>query len=243
MVLTCIGTGSKGNSYVLRNSKHDVLLIELGCKPSTIFYELNKLGVTISDISGAIYTHCHGDHNYKVAKNLKCSDYFRSLGIKVQDPESLELGKSFNYGDFKITPLPAEHDVYCVSYLIECDNEKVLFATDTNALVKVGNIRIGTFIVEVNYVLEMMNRLLEEQKDFSDLDIQAMQVAKRHLSLESLCTYFDNLGYEPKQILTIHASSRRWFSSSLVMERLAQYVEDSTCLKVVKNGGSYGIIN
>ena len=147
MVFNCLSTGSKGNCYLLENSKGEILIIELGIKQEDIFRNIKET----SKIVGALYTHNHGDHNLKVKKDKKNSDLLSEWGIDVYGIDNMGVGKTYGIGSFKVLPLPAIHDVPCYSYLIKCDNKSILFATDTNQLVKVNGIEIDTFIVEVNY--------------------------------------------------------------------------------------------
>ena len=208
MVFKCISTGSKGNCYLLENSKGEILIIELGIKQEDIFRNIKET----SKIVGALYTHNHGDHNLKVKKDKKNSDLLNEWGIDVYGIDNMEVGKTYEIGSFKVLPLPAIHDVPCYSYLIECDGQRILFATDTNRLIKVNGVRIDTFIVEVNYSIKLMNEMLEQNEEATELDIQAKRTNEKHLALENLCDYFNDLEYRPRQILTIHGSGRRWFN-------------------------------
>lgn len=235
MQFKCLSTGSKGNCYLLENSKGETLIIELGIKQEEIFIQIKN----ISKIVGAIYTHNHGDHNLKAKKDLRNSDVMQSWGIDVYGIDNMEVGKTYEIGSFKVLPLPALHDVPCYSYLIKCDNKSILFATDTSKLVKVNGIEIDVFIVEVNYSIELMNRMLEKQEEETELDIQAIRTNEKHLALETLCEYFDTLGYIPKQILTIHGSGRKWFNLDQTQQQLSCYVEDKNKINVVRGGKKY----
>ena len=235
MDFKCISTGSKGNCYLLENSKGETLIIELGIKQEEIFKNIKE----ISKVVGAIYTHNHGDHNLKVRKDKKNSDLLSEWGIDVYGIDNMEVGKTYEIGSFRVIPLPAIHDVPCYSYLIKCDNKNILFATDTNQLVKVNGLEIDSFIVEVNYSIKLMNELLDSNEDEMEMYIQAKRTNEKHLSLESLCDYFENLGYPPRKILTIHGSGRKWFDLRQTKKELSKYLEDETQISVVKGGDKY----
>ena len=117
MVFKCISTGSKGNCYLLENCDGEILIIELGIKQEDIFRNIKET----SKIVGALYTHNHGDHNFKAKKGAKNSDLFREWGIDVYGIDNMEVGKPYDIGSYRVYPLPAIHDVPCYSYLIECN--------------------------------------------------------------------------------------------------------------------------
>lgn len=237
MIIKCISTGSKGNCYLLENSKNETLIIELGIRQEDIFKNIKE----ISKVVGAIYTHNHGDHNLKVSKGKKNSDVMREWGINVRGIDNAKLGEKIKMGDFTITPVPADHDVPCHSYLIQCEGKNILFATDTRRLVHLKGIEIQYFIVEVNYIEAIMNEMLEQFEEETDLDVQAINTYNKHLSLETLCSYFDSTEYRPKKIFTIHGSGRKWFDLKKTKKALEKYVESKDNIKVVKGGDVYVI--
>lgn len=235
MEFKCISTGSKGNCYILENEKGETLIIELGIKQDEIFKNIKET----TKIVGAIYTHNHGDHNLKARKDKTNSQLLSEWGIKVLGIDNMELGRKYNLGSYTIIPLPAVHDVPCYSYLIQSDGRNVLFATDTSKLVKVNGVEIDTFIVEVNYSIKLMNELLDSNEDEYEMYLQAVKTNEKHLALETLCEYFEGLGYDPKQILTIHGSGRKWFDFKQTKKELKKYLKDETQMSVVRGGDKY----
>lgn len=222
MKIKCIGTGSSGNCYFFENNENEILIVELGLNANEILGNLK----TFDNVVGAIYTHNHSDHNYKMNKSKKrSSDYFRELGLEVigisaNGVAETMLGKKWKLGNFTITALPAIHDVECLSYLIECDNQVIMFATDTGELVRVKGKQIDTFIIEVNHIVRLMNEYIEKHMENEDIGMQAHHTFVRHLSLEKVCEYFNELEYLPKKIFTIHASKRAWYSEKEVVDEL-----------------------
>lgn len=55
MMLKCIGTGSKGNCYILSNEKES-LVIEAGASYKKILHGLNY---NVKDVVGVVVSHSH----------------------------------------------------------------------------------------------------------------------------------------------------------------------------------------
>lgn len=211
--IECFGTGSKGNHFRITNSKQEILLVELGLPFNDILRNLD-----IEQVCGAIVSHNHKDHNYN--DNVK---RLSSFGIPILTTMNGIVGKKITYGSYTIIPLPCKHNVKCFGYLINTDNTTILFATDTKVLPKV-NINVDIFMVEVNYIEEMVNRVLN-QMDYND---QKLSYESRclitHNSLERTQLYFEQLSYKPSAILVIHKSDNpNHYQDQVVVDTLAQY--------------------
>jgi Cft2 family RNA processing exonuclease len=55
MRLSCCGSGSSGNSYILE-SDNEILILDAGISPKTVLPSIN---FQISKISGVLVTHSH----------------------------------------------------------------------------------------------------------------------------------------------------------------------------------------
>jgi len=97
MRLTCAGSGSDGNCYLLRDSQGKMLLIEAGVAMDKIKH---LIAYNIRDLEGVVVTHKHLDHSQSVAK-------LRQMGVKAFLPYELdEWRKTVRFGDFKIKAFP-----------------------------------------------------------------------------------------------------------------------------------------
>lgn len=219
--LKTISTGSVGNMYIL-DCNGRKLIIELGMAYRDLLLNIDD----IREIDGAICTHKHSDHwQEKIEKQLF------GLGIETLLPENTQIGKRYKLGDFDIIPLPAKHDVTCQSYLIKANGTNILFATDTQVLPIVKNIKIDYFIVEVNFIEQ-----IREQAVLQCDDAHLGKVYQTHHSLENAVEYFERLSYKAKKIVTIHKSSSGLFSKEETIKRLSQFAED---VFVAENGSYY----
>lgn len=181
MNLKVIGSGSKGNSYLLE-SPTGTLILDAGVK----FIEIQKaLDFNFSGVVGCIVTHRHQDH-------IKSMDDLMKSGINVYAPSDCadlvksymsyrfypaKVGGQFEIGDFIILPVEAQHDVPCMSFLIvyKPTMERLLYTTDTYYLRNRFN-GLDYILIETNYC-----------KDTLDANIEAgyIQLAMKNRLLES----------------------------------------------------------
>lgn len=186
MKLKIIGSGSKGNAYLLENEQ-EALLIECGVSMMDI---KKAVDFQVNKISGCIVTHEHNDH----AKSIK--DVLMS-GIPVYATNGTFAGKGLNpirwarayeimqrdqfqVGNFKIISFPINHDVNepCGFLIQHPDCGITLFLTDTyysNYTFK----GLNNIIVEANYDTDIIDQKLGDKKFLRD------RIYKSHMSLET----------------------------------------------------------
>lgn len=164
MKLHCLGSSSKGNSYLLQG-KNDSLVIDAGIN----IIELKKaLNFDLSKVSGCIADHFHGDHIKYFKDYLKAGinvhiekqsiPYLK--GFESQRIKIFEEMKDFQVGSFKIKAFPVIHDIPTVGFLIEQpEMGRMVFITDTKFL----NFHfpgMNHIVVEANYSIDIMNERL-----------------------------------------------------------------------------------
>lgn len=153
--ITIVGSGSKGNSYILEASCHK-LIIELGCKWSEIQKALNY---DISNVDGCLCSHVHQDHAKYIPDALRLqlpvyscqevADYYDGV---------IKLGTSNKYriGNFFVQPISVYHNVENYAYMID-NNEigRLLFITDCVRFPYKIN-KCNHLFVEANYSNEIV---------------------------------------------------------------------------------------
>lgn len=147
MKLTCLGSGSAGNCYLLHN-KTECLVIEAGIA----FKEVKKaLDFNISKIVGVVVSHEHGDH----AKYLH--EYIK-VGIPVMAPSMGHITGALSAisKPFAVRTFPLVHDAPCTGFLIEHPEVgRLLFATDTEYIrYKFKN--LNHIMIECNYSKDLL---------------------------------------------------------------------------------------
>jgi len=188
MKLHIIGTGSKGNSYILQNDS-EALLLEAGCN----FAEVKKaLGFNLRKVAGCLITHEHGDHAKFIENVAKASidtyshvKTFEALKVFGHRYKAIEPMRMLEIGRFRVLPFEVKHDAAApLGFLINHpDTGNVLFLTDTmySPYTFEG---LNNIIVEANYSTEIIKRKCDEQL----LPIFLRdRVIKSHLSFEN-CT-------------------------------------------------------
>jgi phosphoribosyl 1,2-cyclic phosphodiesterase len=188
MKLKVIGTGSKGNAYILSNGD-EALLIEAGVNIKEI---KQALDFDYSKVVGCLVTHEHGDHYKSIQKVLDLginvyasagtfkSTLFPSTGHRKNIIKSKQ---EFKLGNFLILPFDIKHDVNePFGFLIhhpECG--KVLFLTDSiyspYTFPDLNNI-----IIEANYSKEIIDRKFGAD---SGKEFLRNRILKSHFSLEN----------------------------------------------------------
>jgi phosphoribosyl 1,2-cyclic phosphodiesterase len=136
MKLHVLGSSSSGNCYILETLE-EALIIEAGIK----FVEVKKaLKFNIRKVVGCLISHQHGDHSKYTKEMLECG--FHTLALpevfeakKVDGIRAIRIsgyGKGYKFGQFKVIPFPACHDVPCAGFLINHpESGLILFLTDS----------------------------------------------------------------------------------------------------------------
>jgi len=146
------GSSSAGNCTIVW-SKQSAVMIDFGFYPTIIKANLDKIGKTFSDISGALITHTHTDHiNRYTLKTLMenkvpvyCHEnlfdvIFRKFQIvlKTVDKNNFKPfnGKDFGIGSFDVHAFQVPHDseggCYGFNIFRECGSgtKKISVSTD-----------------------------------------------------------------------------------------------------------------
>lgn len=149
MKLTCLGSGSAGNCFLLHN-EIECLVIEAGIP----FKEVKKvLDFNISRITGVVVSHEHGDH----AKYLH--EYFKG-GIPIMAPSMGHVTGALSAVSkpFSVRTFPLVHDVPCTGFLIEhSEIGRLLFATDTE-FIRYRFKNLNHILIECNYSQDLLSK-------------------------------------------------------------------------------------
>ena len=168
MQLHILSSSSKGNSYLLRSSSGQTLVLEAGIKFSRF---KQAAGYMLSDIQAVCITHEHADHA-RAASNFaeSCIPCHMSRGTA----EALHLHDHHMYrrliphqpvkaGPFTILPFDVRHDAAePLGFIIhhpECG--KLLFVTDT-AYIPYRFAGLSHILIECNYMPDILRRNLNK---------------------------------------------------------------------------------
>ena len=148
MRLVCLGSGSKGNCYLLEGEK-ECLVIEAGLP----FRDVKKaLNFNIQKIVGVCVSHRHFDHSWYAGE-------YEKAGIPVYKPYERKP-KYEAFGGFKISAFPMIHDVPCYGFFISHkDFGNLLYASDTEYIQYRfnGDFALNHILVEANYSKDLIS--------------------------------------------------------------------------------------
>ena len=205
MDLKVLGSSSKGNCYILDNGS-EALMIEAGVD----FRRVKKaLGYDLSRLVGGAITHEHKDHSRYVGDVLKAGVRTLALPSVFENikntvfAKTIEDGKGYILGRFKIAPFTVRHDVPCVGYLISHPEiGRLLFATDTMSIdYSFSNLRY--VMIEANYADDILQ---ERIASGSVLPSMRSRLYHTHMEIGTTKRILQSFKPTPDLVVLIHLS-------------------------------------
>lgn len=206
-MIEILGSGSKGNCYIL-TAGNEKLILDCGINLLEI---KKKLNFDLSNVIGCLLTHSHKDHSLSVKGIVAAGiDVFSSVAVFEECNSNhhrlkkIITNKVIEIGNFKIIPFEVNHThndrSYCptLGFLIKHPSiGKVLYATDTYYLnYKFDN--VDHILIECNYSEEILDTIPDYRA----------RVLKSHMSLENLKEALKTWDLrKTKNIILIHLSS------------------------------------
>lgn len=139
MEFSVLGSGSKGNSYILREGK-TLILIDTGFSSREIQKRMKKISIHPRDISAILITHEHWDHIRGLENFIK---YFpvpiylskgtlNSISFPLDtEINIIEGGKDFQIENITISPFSVPHDASePMGFTFSNGRKKIGFASD-----------------------------------------------------------------------------------------------------------------
>jgi phosphoribosyl 1,2-cyclic phosphodiesterase len=196
--LKVIGTGSKGNCYLLTVGD-EVLVIEAGVNFTAI---KKTLKFDLSNVVGVLITHEHGDHSCAVKDFQKFGkDIYCTVGtaeaLKLKDYKINFTNHWYAVGNFAVCPFSTFHDAAdpC-GFLIVFNGKRLIFLTDSYDL-RTKFDDVDYWIIEANY----SNDKLQKSGLNSKLK---KRIQETHMSIDRCKTILDY--HNSKFAVLIHAS-------------------------------------
>ena len=194
MEITCLGTGSLGNCYLIKTDGSSILL-DAGVPLNKVLRLTN-----LNNLSFAFISHEHKDHS-KEMKNLV------SKGVQVLDGgitkkwQKHQINKNFSGNCYTFG---VNHgDTICNGLIIETKEDTILYITDFNLCKwNLSMFQFTSIIVECNYVEDNVSQAM------IDSDIKIKRQINTHMGLGGLETFLDTLNLTKcKEIILIHQST------------------------------------
>lgn len=205
MNLTVIGTGSKGNAYLLENEQ-EALLIECGVNIKAI---KQALKFNLNKVVGCLVTHEHGDHTKSIKEVMAAGinvyatvGTHQALGTFGKHRATGLYVKEIKLGNFKVMPFDVQHDAAepCGFLINHKETGNILFLTDTMYCAYTFK-NLHNIIIEANYSHEVIRVKLNEMEFLKN------RVMESHMSLDTCIEFLKaNDLSQVNNIVLIHLS-------------------------------------
>ena len=201
-MVNVIATGSTGNSVLYLNS----ILIDIGIPYS-------RLKPHVKDIQIVLLTHAHGDHiNIKTLQRLQkerpslrigCGEWMLPHLGGITGVDVFEIGKIYDYGQFKISPFKLYHDVPNCGYRIFKDETKIFHATDTKILNGITAHGYDLYCIEANYSEPIAQQMIEQAREKGEFT-HIIGSINSHLSEEQCNDFYYKNKSEKSKLIRLH---------------------------------------
>lgn len=201
MKLTCLGSSSAGNCYLLTSDSGETLILDCGIPIKEIKKGLNW---NVKDVVGVLCTHSHQDHSLSVYP-------FRRMGIPVYAPyisqKPMAIGSgAFRIQSFDLTTVDGRwthtdaNGEPCPIYgflITHKEMGRMLYITDCEV--------IKWKFKDINHILLGVNY----DKDLVDTDNpKANHVFRGHLSIDTACDFVKaNYSDSLQNVIMCHLSA------------------------------------
>ena len=193
-----INSGSDGNGLIIE----DTILIDCGVS-------FKKINDYYKQLKIVLLTHIHQDHfNRQTIARLAserptlrfgcCEWLVKDLiecGVNKKNIDVYEIGKIYDYGNFKVIAVKLYHDVPQCGYKLKINGNKLIYATDTSQIEHVVAKNYDYYFIEGNYENE------EELHQRAENQYYENRVRNTHLSKVAATEWLmNNMGNESKYI-------------------------------------------
>lgn len=158
MKFAMLASGSKGNCCLIKH-KDTSIVIDCGATRKYLRGCFERLQYDHLQSDGILITHTHSDHVAQMKMFYDIPTY-ATQDIETDHLHHIDPFETIDIKDFHITVLPMSHDCEgTVGYLIECENEKMVYVTDTGYIkeeVKAYLNNADYYVFESNHDIEML---------------------------------------------------------------------------------------
>ncbi|EJU32237.1 beta-lactamase family protein [Capnocytophaga sp. CM59] len=163
-----------------------------------------------------LLTHKHGDHlkirtlqrlqAERPALRIACGNFLLEELPCIKNIDVLQVGKIYDYGAFKVSPVKLYHDVPNFGWRIFLPNgQKIFHATDTVHLEGITAKGYDLYAIEHNYCEEYIQEAIEEARANGEYT-HAYGSIKTHLSIQQARAFIEANRKESSEVLELHKS-------------------------------------
>ena len=200
-----ISSGSEGNAVIYNNA----IMVDCGVT-------LKALEAVKRSLKIVLLTHKHSDHlKLRTLQRLQaerptlrvaCGDFLLEELPCINNIDVLQVGKIYDYGAFKVSPIKLYHDVPNFGWRIFLPNgQKIFHATDTVHLEGISAKGYDLYAIEHNYCEEYIQQAIEEARANGEYT-HAYGNINTHLSIQQARAFIEANRKESSEILELHKS-------------------------------------
>lgn len=158
MRFSLLASGSQGNCCVIQH-KDTSIVIDCGTTKKYLLGAFEQIAYDYQSSDAILITHTHSDHIAQMKMFEQIPTYATSA-IPTSYLHAITPFEEFDIKDIHITVLPMSHDCEgTVGFLLEGDDEKLVYITDTGYVKEEVRQRIQNadyYILESNHDIEML---------------------------------------------------------------------------------------
>lgn len=200
-----INSGSEGNAVIYNNA----IMVDCGVS-------LKALQEVKRSLKIVLLTHKHSDHlKLRTLQRLQaerptlrvaCGDFLLEELPCIKNIDVLQVGKIYDYGAFKVSPVKLYHDVPNFGWRIFLPNgQKIFHATDTAHLEGITAKGYDLYAIEHNYCEEYIQQAIEEARANGEYT-HAYGNINTHLSIQQARAFIEANRKESSEVLELHKS-------------------------------------
>lgn len=200
-----ISSGSEGNAVIYNNA----IMVDCGVT-------LKALQEVKRSLKIVLLTHKHSDHlKLRTLQRLQaerptlrvaCGDFLLEELPCIKNIDVLQVGKIYDYGAFKVSPIKLYHDVPNFGWRIFIPNgQKIFHATDTVHLEGITAKGYDLYAIEHNYCEEYIQEAIEEARANGEYT-HAYGNINTHLSIQQARAFIEANRKESSEVLELHKS-------------------------------------
>ena len=200
-----ISSGSEGNAVIYNNA----IMVDCGVS-------LKALNEVKRSLKIVLLTHKHSDHlKIRTLQRLQaerptlrvaCGDFLLEELPCIKNIDVLQVGKIYDYGAFKVSPVKLYHDVPNFGWRIFLPNgQKIFHATDTVHLEGITAKGYDLYAIEHNYCEEYIQEAIEEARANGEYT-HAYGNINTHLSIQQAMAFIEANRKESSEVLELHKS-------------------------------------
>lgn len=200
-----ISSGSEGNAVIYNNA----IMVDCGVT-------LKALQEVKRSLKIVLLTHKHSDHlKLRTLQRLQaerptlrvaCGNFLLEELPCIKNIDVLQVGKIYDYGAFKVSPVKLYHDVPNFGWRIFLPNgQKIFHATDTVHLEGITAKGYDLYAIEHNYCEEYIQQAIEEARANGEYT-HAYGNINTHLSIQQARAFIEANRKESSEVLELHKS-------------------------------------